>query len=190
MASQVEICNRALQALGARRITSITEDSVNARACNVVYEPCKLALLRAHRWRFAIARAELAAASVAPAWGRANSFPLPSDFVKMVPDYPEDNSNSKDWEIEGLSILSDDSDPIYIRYIYNVTDPNIMDPLFREAFSSAMAMELCEELTQSNTKLAAIKDIYKDKIREARRANAFESIAAKPPEDDWITVRN
>jgi hypothetical protein len=189
MASSVEICNRALQKLGAKRIVSLSDDSVNARACNTAYEPCKLSLLRSHFWNFSITRAELAADSPAPDWGRANAYPLPSDFIKLAPDYSEDNSNSKDWQIEGRKILSDDADPIYIRYVYDVTDPNEMDSLFREALSSLIAVELCEELTQSNTKLASLKESYKDIIKEARKANAFENVSATPPEDEWISVR-
>jgi hypothetical protein len=104
-------------------------------------------------------------------------------------DYPEDNMNNKDWQIEGKKILTDDDAPIYIRYIYDVEDPNEFDALFSEALSSKIAMELCEEITQSNSKLQAVSEMYKAAIREARRINAIENVAAKPPEDEWITVR-
>lgn len=190
MASKVEICNRALQKLGAKRITSLDQDAVNARACNVAYEPVKLAELRDHPWSFAIKRATLAADSTAPDWGRANAFQLPSDFVKLLSPYPEDNDNSIDHQIEGKKIYTDEDDPLYIRYIYDVTDPNEMDSLFREAFSTRLALELCEELTQSNAKKADLESEYDRIIRRARRANAIESVSAKPPEDEWITVRN
>ena len=56
MASEVDICNRALSKLGAARITSLTEDSVNARACNAMYESVRDAELRAHPWNFAMKR--------------------------------------------------------------------------------------------------------------------------------------
>lgn len=190
MASEVEICNRALQKLGAKRIISLSDDSVNARACNVAYVPVRDALLEDHFWRFAIERAELAADAMTPAWGRANSFQLPSDYICLAPSYPEDNFNSKDWVIEGLKILTDDTAPIYIRYVKRVTDPNAMTSLFREMLSTELAFELCEELTQSNTKKAQLE---KDKIvlmRRAKRSNAFQQTSAVPPEDTWITVRN
>lgn len=189
MASDVEICNRALQKLGAKRIVSLDDDSPNARACQAAYEPVKRAELRAHPWNFAVQRAELAADATAPAWGRANSFQLPSDCLRILPDYPEDNRNSHDWQIEGRKILTDDTDPIYLRYIYDVTDPNEMDPLFREAVSAKLAIELCEELSQSNTKKDTLRDDYKEIIREARRTNAIENVAAEPPQDSWLSVR-
>ena len=63
MASEVDIANRALQKLGAESIVSLTQDSENARACNLCYEPIRDAELRAHPWNFAIKRASLAADS-------------------------------------------------------------------------------------------------------------------------------
>ena len=190
MASDVEICNRALQKLGAGRIVNLTDDSVTARACNLAFEPIKLKLLRNHEWSFAIKRAELPADATEPEWGKANSFTLTSDYVRMAADYPEDNSNSKDWEIEGRKILTDDTAPIYIRYIYNLTEPKEMDALFRELFSTELAAELAEELTQSNSKKEFLAQEKKDILREARRINAILKIAGQPPEDTWITVRS
>lgn len=189
MASDVEMANRALQKLGATRITSLTDNSTNARSCNFAFQPVKLAELRKHPWNFAIDRASLAADAVPPAWGKANSFQLPSDFLRLAPDYPEYNFNDKDWQIEGRKILTDDGAPLYIRYIKNVTDPNQMDPLFREAFATKLAIEICEELTQSNTKKAELKQDYELIIREAKKTNAIENISAEPAEDTWISER-
>jgi len=189
MASEVDICNRALQKLGAERITSLSEDSRNARACNAAYSTVRDALLRAHPWNFAIERAELAADATEPAWGRANAFQLPSDFLRLLPNYPEDAVNSTDWQIEGQKIYTDDDAPIYIRYIKRTTDTATFDPLFVEALSAKMALELCEEITQSNTKKSDLKDDFKTMILEARRNNAFENIAAESPTDTWITGR-
>lgn len=189
MASEVQICNRALQKLGAKRITSLSQDSVNARACNVAFTDVRDAEYRKHSWNFAIERASLAADSSDPAWGRAKSYTLPSDFIRLLPPYPEDNLNDLDWQIEGNKILTDDSAPLYVRYIKRVTDPNLMDSLFREALACKLAIELCEEITQSNTKKESLKADYMDAIREAKKLNAIENVAQEPPEDTWISER-
>jgi len=189
MASKVEICNRALQKLGAERITSLTEDSVNARACNVAFEPTKLAELRLHPWNFAIKRAQLAASATPPAFGRPNSFPLPADFVRLLPPYPEMNTNDLDWQIEGKSIYTFDDAPLNVRYIYDVTDPNEMDVLFRESLAAKLAVELCEELTQSSSKQDSLATAYELSIRNAKRNNGIENVGQEPPEDPFITVR-
>lgn len=189
MASEVEICNRALQKLGAKRITSLTQDSVNARACNASYEAVRDKVLRCHIWNFAIKRAELPASSSAPAFGRANSYPLPSDFVKLAPQYPEWNQYYRDWQIEGRSILTNDRGPIQIRYIYQVSDPNEMDPIFRELLATELAFEMCEEITQSNTKKESLREDKSAIIAAARASNAFENVPTEAPDDDWSTYR-
>lgn len=190
MASVVEICNRALQKLGSGQITSLTQNSVEARACNLAYDSTRRALLEDHTWNFAIGREALSADSSQPDWGRTNAFQLPADFLKLITDYPEDLTNCKDWQIEGRKILTDDSAPLYLRYIKDVVDPNQMTPLFREALSSRLAFELSEQLTQSNTKKDALKADYREVISRAKLSNAIQNQAQKPPEDEWVTIRN
>ncbi len=60
MASKVEICNSALNMLGANNITDITEDSKNARLLNQRYDPVRDAIFRSHAWNCLIKRIQLA----------------------------------------------------------------------------------------------------------------------------------
>lgn len=189
MASEVDIANRALQKLGAESIASLTQDSENARACNLCYEPIRDAELRAHPWNFAIKRASLAADSTAPEFGYDAAYTLPSDCLRVLPPDPYVNYNTMDWQIEGRKILTNDGAPLEIRYIKRETDPNQYDSLFIECLSSKIAVELSEKLTQSNSKGAAAREDYVRSIREAKKMNAFENISAEQQIDTWITCR-
>lgn len=190
MASVIEIANRALQRLGATRLVSLTENSRTARSVNAVYESARDAELRAHPWNFAVRRAQLAEDVTAPVFGPAHSYTLPADFLKLLPPDAGWHYNDLDWKIEGRSVLTDEVAPLNIRYIARITDANTMDALFREALAMRMAKEMCEELTNSNNKIAAINADYRDAILEARRANAFDRVSDEPPEDSWLSVRN
>lgn len=189
MASEVDIANRALQKLGADQIVSLTQDSENARAVNLCYSYIRDAELRAHPWNFAIKRASLAADATAPAFGYSYAYTLPSDCLRLLPPDVEVNYNSHDWQIEGRKIMTNDGAPLEIRYIKREEDPNQYDSLFVECLSSKIAVELCEKLTQSNTKGQAARDDYVRGIREARKLNAFENISAVEQTDTWITCR-
>jgi hypothetical protein len=189
MSSETEICNRALQKLGDGRIVSLTQDSANARSCNVAYAPIRDAELRAHPWSFSIKRAQLAALTSEPLFYFDNEFQLPSDFLRLLPRDRFDNLADLDWTIEGRVLRTNDAAPLDIRYVSIVTDPNEMDALFREVLSSKIAYELCEEITQSNTKKEGLRVDYIATIREARRINAIEKTAEDLPEDSWITAR-
>ncbi len=208
MASEVGIANRALQKLGAGRITSLTQDSVAARACNACYAELRDAETSAHEWSFALYRVQLAADATEPLFGRANAYQLPSDYLRLA--HPDPNvvganaywaggvafSSSSgwsgagsDWIVEGAKIYTNDSGALNVRYVRQITDPNAMNVLFREALASRMALEMCEELTQSNTKKEGLRTDYLSTIREARRVNAILKNPAFPPDDEWLTLR-
>ena len=188
MASETLIANRAMDKLGASRITSLSEDSHEGRACSGVFEILRDAELRSHPWSFATKRAQLAADSVKPSFGKANYFTLPSDFLKLIES--DVNLNSEDRIIEGRKIATDESGPLNIRYTARITDVGLMDPLFVEMLACMIALELCETLTQSNSKKESIREDYKNAMIKAKKANAFERPPMQPPEDEWLTIRN
>lgn len=187
MSSQISICNRALQMLGAGTITSLSENSKTARALGVAYEPKRKGLLRKYNWNFAIRRAELAADTEAPLFGMRNRFQLPSDFRRLLHD--DTTRLERDWRVEAGFIHTNDGSPLKIRYIADVTEPGAFDPLFSELLSAEIAEAICEELTQSTTKLQAVKEIKREAMSDARRMNAFENKSLEPQLDDWISMR-
>jgi hypothetical protein len=188
MASVVDICNIALQKLGASRIVSLTQDTENARECNLLYEQARDAELRAHPWNFAIKRAQLAS-STAPVHGPTSAYPLPSDCLRLLPQDPCRAFDDLDWQIEGRSIVTDDTGALDIRYIYRVTDPNLFDALFVELMACRLAEGLNEKITQSNSKGQQIREDRRVALREARKVNAFENQSQEAPEGSWLTVR-
>ncbi len=189
MASKVDIANRALQMLGAKRIIALTDDSKNARAANFCFDILREAELRKHPWMFAIRLVSLAEDTTAPIFGKAHIFTLPADFLALRSQYPEDNNNKLDWVLEGRKIATNDTAPLEVRYTASIEDPNIMDALFRETLSARMAKEMVEEITQSNTKKKDAVGFYDEAINDAKKANAFDRVASEQPVDEWITVR-
>lgn len=187
--SITDICNRALQKLGANRISSLSDGSRSARACTIAYDPRRRALLRDYVWSFAIKRATIAEDNPAPDWGKGHSYTLPSDYLRLIDDYPERQSNTNDFEIEGLQIFTNTVSPLYIRYIADIQDTTLFDALFMEALAANLAAELAEELTQSNSKKQYCAQDFSASIAEAKRIGAIEKIPIVPVEDTWLTVR-
>lgn len=184
MSSVVGICNLALQLLGDKNITSITEDSARARECNTCYESIRDAELVRHNWNFAIKRAQLPALADAPAFGFTVQCQLPSDCLRPI--FP----NTKvDWVIEGRKLLTNAGAPVDIRYMARVTDPNEFNSAFIICLAARMADHMCERITQSNQKKADAKAAYKDALTEARRTNAIEKLPEESEEDDWVSAR-
>ena len=210
MASVVGICNRALQKVGANRILNLTDNSREARSCNNAYDPVRLALLRKYRWNFAKTRAILAPDDTTPAFDYLYQFSMPADCLRIL--LP--NDNTLDWVIEGRKILTNggtDSTAIegsnltyvagsrssstasgatlYLRYIADITDPNVFDPMFAETFALKMAVEMCDELTQSNSKKQLLMSEFREYLSDCMLADSLENIPANPPTDTWVTAR-
>lgn len=184
MTSPVDVCNIALLRLGAKPIAALTDDSKQGRFCNRIYNPARKSELRAYAWNFARGRAALAANADAPAFGFANAYPLPNDFLRLIP-----NITATDWQIEGKEILTDDGTPLQIEYIKDVTDANIFDDLFVDLLAARIARELAEPLTQSNAKIETAEAKYLRIKAEAKKLNSFENVARDTPQESWITAR-
>ena len=185
MASVVQICNSALNQLGASSITALTEDSKNARLCNERYETIRDAVYRSHPWNCLVKRVQLAQDSDTPAWGFTYQYTLPSDCLRVlqIKDY------NSDYKIEGRKLLIDESD-VYLIYIAIETDVNQLDILLRETISAGLAQDIAYAITSNLqvTKLMAEK--YQAKLSEARHTDASEGYNTDPtlaPTDQIIT---
>jgi hypothetical protein len=178
---------------------------------NRAYQSVLLAELGSNFWNFSMTRAILnASATVIPAFGPANYYPLPPDFIMLgppdqvvnysfgfssgIPSNPNTNVAYNDYQIEnapgiGPCIASNQPSPLYIRYVSNAVVEGQFDPMFAEAFSAALAIETCEELTQSTAKISSAETLYKDAMDTAKKRNSYQNQPVRPPVDPWILVR-
>ncbi len=188
MASNVGIVNAALIKLGEATITSMTENAKAARLANNVFEELRDAVLQAHPWNFALARASLAADAAAPVWGYGFAYVLPAApaFCLRVLDIED---QAAEWRVEGRRILTDAGAPLRIRYIAQVTDPNQFSALFRECLAARLAAELAEPLKQSSTIAEAMRQLYERKLAEARTADAQEGTPEAIEAAEWLESR-
>jgi len=186
--SQTRVANHALQKLGAQLISSMNEDTREARTVNACYSILRDRELRAHSWNFSIKRVALAPSSTVPAFEFAKAFPLPSDCLRPLPP-----ARDVDWTIEyhngSKHILTNEGTVIYLRYVSRVTDETQFDPLFADMLACKIAWHCCEEITQSNQKKADIEREYDKARADAKRINAFEQATPQEPEPPWLTAR-
>lgn len=181
----IDLCNKALQRVGATTIMSLLDNSPEARACNLVYDSNRRDELRKHVWNFAIKRAVLAPDVAAPLFDYTYAFTMPSDCIRVLRPPTVD----LDWKIEGRKILTNDGSTLYLRYIADITDPAQWDPSFYNAAALALAVDISERLTQSNGKKNMLMAEYDQAIKIARRMDAYESGPDEPVEDGWLVAR-
>lgn len=195
--SETLIANRALTKLGEARILTLADDSNPGRVLNSMYAAVRDAELRRYRWKFAIKRDSLVALAAAPAWGYLYQYPLPSDYLALIQVndiYIRPASKAAaPWSVEsnddGLVLLTDLQAPLKIRYVKRIENAGAFDPLFVEVLACALALEACEALTQSDTKLKARRDGYTYALSEAVRADAIENPPDELPWGTWLESR-
>jgi hypothetical protein len=179
MTSVVEICNSALNILGANNITALTEDSKNARLCNQRYEPLRDAVFREHTWNCLVKRVQLAQDTASPTHEYTYQYQLPSDCIRVLSlgGYHDGSSSNVDggqkFKVEGRKILTDE-DTVYLIYSARVVDPTQYDSLLIESIVARLAAELCYAITSSTSLAVALKQDYNEKLRLARHADATE----------------
>lgn len=183
--SIISICNSALFKIGCERISSLNEENKRARACKEQYEKVRDDVLRARNWKFATKRASLSMLGTKPAFGYANEFALPADYMRLC-----DVLNNVEVSIEDNKLLTNNN-TISISYIYKCEDVYKYDASFVEALALKLAAELAYPMVQSNTTADRLFNQYK-KIVEAEAAfhSSNESNKIMNDTDDvWLRAR-
>lgn len=183
--------------LGAATITSLTENSKEARLCNRRYETVRDHVLRAHPWNCAITRRTLAKDSAAPDFGFTNQFTLPTDpYCLRVLSFWNSNVNNDlapydsnvMFKIEGRKILSNEG-TCKITYIARITDTEQFDTLLSSAIAHRLAGETAYAITGSNGVSQAVMALYNERLKEARGMDAMEGYPDQLQADDFLNIR-
>lgn len=183
--TSTSICNSALAKVGAERILSLDENSVNARLCKEQYAKVLNDLLRAHPWNFAIKRVQLSASTTEPVFGYAYKYGLPNDCLRVLGVEFEETI---EWVKEGRFILSD-YETMKIRYVSSDIQPGDFDTNFAEALATRLAADICFSLNQSTSLKDTLTKEAEFRLAQARSFDAQEGSPPRVYADEWLTSR-
>lgn len=170
----LDICNLALAKLGEAPLTAIDHNGPPAaRLCYMHYHPTRREVLVSNRWSFAIAEATLTSSE--------DPSPESSDLPRYLPHALPLNClrvlevSSHGWTLRGRSVFCP-KQTIRLRYISDVEDPTVYDPLFTDAFCTLLACKLCIPLTGSTTARQMLMEEYsKIVLPKAAHFNAVQA---------------
>jgi len=191
MASVVDICNSALNLLGASTISALTDDSKNARLCNQRYEPVRNRVFRSHAWNCLHKRIQLAANSVAPVVEYTYAYALPSDCLRVLKIHTgttDSIASEIDYKLEGRNIVTNEG-TVYLIYIALVTDPNEFDVYLQESISHQLAADICYAITNNATLAKNYMERSDERLREARFIDSSENSLGTIESDEFIDAR-
>lgn len=152
--TSTDICNLALAHLAKGRITSLTQNTEEARQCAMHYDHCRRLLLRSYRWGFArrIKKLALSASSV-PGWEYVYGYPSSCLSVRFV--FTEDGAERKEMTkdeyevavVDGVKVLCTDVEEAWCEYTEDVTEVAKMTEEFVEALARYLAASMAVVLT-------------------------------------------
>ncbi|MCK7435902.1 hypothetical protein [Enterobacter bugandensis] len=190
--NDVLICSTALLELGSRPINSFDEDNEGARLCSNLYGNVRDEQLRQHPWNFAKKRVTLVPVKDTPAFGYANAFQLPSDFIRLleINGLREENGIGfpPGYALEQGKILAN-VDKINLRYVFRNASPNEWDSGFVRVVILAMKKSLAYAITRDAAAVANANQEWAMALRAAKQANGMEVPAQQLEGNAFIEAR-
>lgn len=187
--SIVGICNAGLIALGEDVIASLNDPTKAAILCAAKYDQCRREMLAEYPWPEGKAYAQLAASPTAPLFKWGNAYPLPADFIRMWDIDDGRRANNPTWEVVGGQIYTNEGAPLPLQYVRDLQDPTRFGALLAECLGLKVAVTICDDLTQSATKLDRVSRRLAERMPVAQTTAAQGDGPQFLDDDVWLGAR-
>lgn len=177
---RTDIANLALNHVGEPPIMDLDDDNhPTARIVKLIFNPTIREVGRDHVWNCLKKRDIAAKLVLAPIFGYANQFQLPTDFLRLVELNGSDvNERKIDYEIEagpaGGRVLLSDAEEAKIQYIHFTEDTTIFDSLFTEALAILMASKIATQIRQDAKGVELLQRYKQSALPGARKVDSNE----------------
>ena len=156
MAIDIEICSTALVTIGASPISSFTDGSTEATACNTLYEPTVQNELASHPWRFASNEQTISRLSSTPIGKWSAAYQIPADLLSIRAVRSGDRVIPFDRFEDNVFCDAGENETLSIEGTWRV-DEQFWPPYFRTLIEYKMASKLASALAE-RTDLAGQMD--------------------------------
>nr|BAR34603.1 conserved protein of unknown function [uncultured Mediterranean phage uvMED] len=137
MVSKIDICNQGLVLIGANTIASFTDNTVESKVANQLYETTLRSLLTKARWRFATKQAQLTKLATDPLDKWDSAYQIPNDAILIHTVTVSDNVIVFDRYNEELYTNTSSSDVVVCHYTFQPHEKE-----FPDYFTQAVVFEL------------------------------------------------
>jgi len=155
--TSLSICSDALILLGAAPISSFTEGSDGAQACDRLYPDLRDNIIANYMWSWSVQKAQLARLSTNPLDEWKYAYQLPGDMLSgVIALFPNNSTNQSSakygWEIYGDQLYTN-FDKVYIDYQSTVSEskmPVYFVRLLRTALAAELGFVITDQLSKSD----------------------------------------
>lgn len=203
MASQLSVANWALDLIGEKRLSALTDDNERAEQISEAWDDIRDVALRRAAWKFSLVRDYLESPDTdAPAWGFDYQFTLPGDCLRVIEvgetyvgvdltDYRQ--ADNAEFRIEGAApgklLTSLYAENVPIRYVSRVTTVGSWDVTFAKLVAADLAERINPRITESEAIQQRLEKWRSGAMAEAMLTNAIELPPIAPGDSEWIASR-
>lgn len=166
--TNTDICNIALSYLAKNRITSVDDNTEEAKQCKIHYDHCRHMLLRSYTWGFAKKVEQLALLDTkVPGWLYAYGYPQKCLSIRLI--FSEGMAEFKESRKEQFekAIIKDNTRAIltnvenaWCEFTYDATDADMFSEEFIEALARLLASSMAMQLTGNGQIQATQYQLY------------------------------
>lgn len=189
MPSLVDIYNKALGHVGAKRVMSVEDNNNRRQICDDMYEFALRSTLEAREWTFASLRANLLPdPSITPPWGYNYGYHQPNLCLRVTELRYGRRTQDIAWEVEGDFIYST-TPTISIKYNTLVENTNKFSPNFVEMLSLKLASDICIPITENRTLRQELLAQYMMLLEEASALDGLQASRERLRSDRLLQAR-
>lgn len=168
--NKINICNRALFAIGAEEITSFEDGTAESRVASIKYETAKNDLLSIYYWTFALSESYLARVDTNNEQNiYKHQYQLPEDCLRAV-SLSEDGGSVVPYTFRN-SMLNTDAERPILKYVSTVSEA-VMPAYFVSLLIDRLARDFLIPITAKNDDYALFDNIYQNNLVRAKNADA------------------
>lgn len=139
------------------------DNTTEAKACSIHYDPCLRLFMSERDWTFGTVRVKLSPDSGGPAFGYAYSFTIPADSERVISVQSDDGFLRKDWIQEGGKILSNELDINIVYLSREITEDKLTssaESALVHLLAARLAIPVAGNKDLANDMLGAYERIY------------------------------
>jgi hypothetical protein len=198
---KLDIYNRALQILGSRTLSSLSEAREPRRELDQAWGPANNLVLRALEeadWNFATKSVKgLASTSIEPSFGYRFAYDKPDDLVRLTElsssatfghsmVHKVDYLDEADYWYTNVAV-------IYVRYVSDDDaygfDSGKWTEAFKEYLAASLAQKTCVKITNSEDAMRRIMFLKDDSKKHARGRDTMDEGHKRLPKGSWVQSR-
>ena len=194
-ATQLSVFNDCATYLGERKFSSTSESRDVVRTLNQIWSKEIDWCLENGYWNFAIRRQSIShSGSVTPAFGYANAFDKPSDWIRtfVVSDNDQLDPPLLRFRDEG-GVFYADCDPLYIGFVSNDAsyggNLSLWPTSFQDFLALRLAFRACPRTTANENLLKALDDQLTKAKKKAMAVDSMNNPPQFMPPGTWVRSR-